>query len=98
MATNFMTDPHAMRDTAGRFATHAQTVSDEARKMMVSGQNIFGSGWNGQAAATSMNTMEQMDQAFRNIVNMLNGASDNLNRSATNYEQQEQASQKILSS
>nr|MEB3907249.1 WXG100 family type VII secretion target [Mycobacterium ulcerans]MEB3911386.1 WXG100 family type VII secretion target [Mycobacterium ulcerans]MEB3921623.1 WXG100 family type VII secretion target [Mycobacterium ulcerans]MEB3925755.1 WXG100 family type VII secretion target [Mycobacterium ulcerans]MEB3929882.1 WXG100 family type VII secretion target [Mycobacterium ulcerans] len=28
MATRFMTDPHAMRDMAGRFEMHAQTVED----------------------------------------------------------------------
>ncbi|EFP19023.1 hypothetical protein TMCG_00448, partial [Mycobacterium tuberculosis SUMu003] len=31
VATRFMTDPHAMRDMAGRFEVHAQTVEDEAR-------------------------------------------------------------------
>ena len=38
----FMTDPHAMRAMAGRFEMHAQTVSDEARKMWASSQNIAG--------------------------------------------------------
>ncbi len=33
MASRFMTDPHAMRDMAGRFEVHAQTVEDEARRM-----------------------------------------------------------------
>ncbi len=36
--------------------------------------------------------------AFRNIVNMLHGVRDGLVRDANNYEQQEQASQQILSS
>ncbi len=36
MATRFMTDPHAMRDMAGRFEVHAQTVEDEARRMWAS--------------------------------------------------------------
>jgi ESAT-6 family protein len=40
----------------------------------------------------------QMNQAFRNIVNMLHGVRDGLVRDASNYEQQEQASQQILSS
>ncbi len=44
MATRFMTDPHAMRDMAGRFEMHAQTVEDEARKMWASSQNIAGAG------------------------------------------------------
>ncbi len=69
MASRFMTDPHAMRDMAGRFAE-----------------------------ATSLDTMTQMNQAFRNIVNMLHGVRDGLVRDANNYEQQEQASQQILSS
>ncbi|MEK1266783.1 WXG100 family type VII secretion target, partial [Mycobacterium ulcerans] len=29
MTARFMTDPHAMRDMAGRFEMHAQTVEDE---------------------------------------------------------------------
>ncbi|WP_230870841.1 hypothetical protein [Mycobacterium canetti] len=52
MATRFMTDPHAMRDMAGRFE----------------------------------------------VLNMLHGVRDGLVRDANNYEQQEQASQQILSS
>jgi hypothetical protein len=39
-----------------------------------------------------------MNQALRNIVSMLHGVRDGLLRDATNYEQQEQASQQILSS
>src|ERR1700761_8284776 len=98
MATRFMTDPHSMRAMAGRFETHAQTVEDEARRMWASSQNISGAGWSGQAEATSLDTMTQMNQAFRNIVNMLHGVRDGLIRDANNYEQQEQASQQILSS
>jgi WXG100 family type VII secretion target len=98
MATRFMTDPHAMRAMAGRFETHAQTVEDEARRMWASSQNISGAGWSGTAQATSYDTMGQMNQAFRNIVNMLHGVRDGMLRDAGNYEQQEQASQQILSS
>lgn len=98
MASRFMTDPHAMRDMAGRFETHAQSVEDDARKMFASSQNISGAGWSGQASAASLDTMGQMNQAFRNIVNMLHGVRDGLIRDAANYEQQEQASQQILSS
>ncbi|CRH16855.1 esat-6 like protein [Mycobacterium tuberculosis] len=92
MASRFMTDPHAMRDMAGRFEVHAQTVEDEARRMWASAQNISGAGWSGMAEATSLDTMTQMNQAFRNIVNMLHGVRDGLVRDANNYEQQEQAS------
>jgi WXG100 family type VII secretion target len=98
MATRFMTDPHGMRAMAGRFETHAQTVEDEARRMWASSQNIAGAGWSGLASATSLDTMGQMNTAFRNIVNMLHGVRDGLIRDANNYEQQEQASQQILGS
>jgi WXG100 family type VII secretion target len=98
MATRFMTDPHAMRAMAGRFEMHAQTVSDEARKMWASSQNIAGAGWSGTAQATSYDTMGQMNQAFTNIVNMLHGVRDGLVRDANHYESQEQASQQILGS
>jgi WXG100 family type VII secretion target len=98
MPARFMTDPNAMRDMAGRFDVHAQTVEDEARKMWASSVNIAGGGWSGTAQTTSYDTMGQMNQAFRNIVNMLHGVRDGLIRDANNYEQQEQASQQILSS
>ncbi len=86
MTSRFMTDPHAMRDMAGRFEVHAQTVEDEARRMWASAQNISGAGWSGMAEATSLDTMTQMNQAFRNIVNMLHGVRDGLVRDANNYE------------
>lgn len=98
MTTRFMTDPHAMRDMAGRFQVHAQTVEDEARRVWASSQNISGAGWAGTAEASSYDTMGQMHQAFRNIVTMLHGVRDGLVRDAGNYEQQEQASQQILGS
>jgi WXG100 family type VII secretion target len=98
MPTRFMTDPHAMRAMAGRFEMHAQTVSDEARKMWASSTNIAGAGWSGQAQLTSYDTMSQMNQTFTNIVNMLHGVRDGLIRDANNYETQEQTSQQILSS
>jgi len=98
MPTRFMTDPNAMRDMASRFDVHAQTVEDEARRMWASSQNISGSGWGGLAERTSYDTMGQMQTAFRNIVTMLHEVRDGLVRDANNYEQQEQASQQILSS
>jgi len=98
MTARFMTDPHAMRDMAGRFEVHAQTVENEARTMWASSQNISGAGWSGQAQASSYDTMGQMNQAFRNIVTMLHSVRDGLVRDANNYEQQEQASQQVLSS
>ena len=98
MTARFMTDPHAMRAMAGRFDTHAQTVEDEARRMWASSTNISGAGWGGLAERTSYDTMGQMQTAFRNIVTMLHGVRDCLVRDANNYEQQEAASQTILSS
>jgi WXG100 family type VII secretion target len=92
----FRTDPHQMGAMAGRFDVHAQTAQDEARKMWASSLNIAGAGWSGTAQATSYDTMRQMNQAFHNIVNMLQGVRDGLLRDATNYEQQEQASQQLL--
>jgi len=86
MPTRFMTDPHQMRGMARRFEMHAQTVSDEARKMWASSQNIAGAGWSGQAQATSYDTMGQVNQAFTNIINMLHGVRDGLIRDANNYE------------
>ncbi len=96
--SRFMTDPDQMRSMAGRFDVHANTVSDGARKMWASSQNIAGAGWTGSAQATSYDTMGQMDQAFRNIVNMLHGVRDGLIRDANQYESMEQASQQALSS
>ncbi|WP_156296845.1 WXG100 family type VII secretion target [Mycobacterium paragordonae] len=98
MAARFMTDPHAMADMAGRFQTHAQRVEDDARTMFASSQNVSGAGWSGQASATSLDTMGQMNEAFRNIVTMLHAVRDGLIRDAANYEQQEQASRQVLSS
>ena len=98
MTNRFMTDPHAMRDVAGRFEVHAHTVEDEARRMWASSQDISGAGWSGMAEAASLDTAGQMNQAFRNIVTMLHGVRDGLVRDANNYEQQEQAAQQALSS
>jgi uncharacterized protein YukE len=82
VARQFKTDPDHMRAMAGLFDVYAQTVQDEALKMRASSQN---------------DTMGQMNQAFRNIVNMLHGVRDDLIRDANDHEQQEQASLQILS-
>ena len=98
MPARFMTDLDQMWAMAGRFNVYGQSVNDEAGKIWASSQNIAGAGWSGTAQVTSYDTMGQMNQAFRNIVNMLHGVRDGLIRDATNYEAQEQASQQILSS
>ncbi|KAA1250917.1 WXG100 family type VII secretion target [Mycobacterium simiae] len=98
MASRSMTDPHEMRAMAGWFETHAQIVEDEARQMWGFSQHISGAGRSGLAEATSLDTMGQLHQAFRNIVNMLHEVRDGSIRDGTNYEQQELTSQQILSS
>jgi WXG100 family type VII secretion target len=86
-----------MRAIAGRFDVHAQTVEDEARQMWASSQHIAGAGWSGIAQVVSYDTMGQINEAFRNIVDMLHGVRDGLIRDAANYEAQEQASRQLLS-
>ncbi|MBN3459461.1 WXG100 family type VII secretion target [Mycobacterium sp. DSM 3803] len=96
--SNFLTDPDAMRDYSGRFHNHAGVVEEEAKKAWASSQNIAGAGWGGQAQGTSSATMEEMQRAFRNIVDMLQHTSDTLGRNATEYETREHESSQILSS
>src|ERR1700740_3722885 len=98
MPARFLTDSPHTRSMAGRFEMHAQTVEDEARKMWASSMNIAGAGWSGQAQATSYDTMGQMNQAFRTMMNMLHGVRAGLLRDTNNYEQQEAASRTALSS
>lgn len=66
--------------------------------MWASSHCIAGAGWTGTAQVASCDTMGHVNQAFNNIVNMLHGVRDGLIRDANNYEQQELASQHILSS
>ncbi len=62
-----------MREIAGRFEVHAQTVAYEAGRMWASAQNIAGAGRSGMAQATSRDTMGQLNTAFRTSVNMMHG-------------------------
>ncbi len=96
--SNFLSDPDAMRDYAGRFHAHSQTIEAEANKAWSSSTAISGAGWSGAANTTSSGTLEEMMRAFRNIVDMTQGVSDKLNRSADEYEQREHESSQILSS
>ncbi|KJX75338.1 WXG100 family type VII secretion target [Mycobacterium lepromatosis] len=93
----FMTDPQAMRDMAHKFDMHAQNVRDESHKMFMSSMDIAGAGWSGTAQLTSHDTMEQMNQAFRNIVTLLEDVRDQLGTAADRYEHQEETSKQILS-
>ncbi len=56
--------------------------------------------WSGTVASGEAGGLDVWAEClgFRNIVNMLHGVRDGLVRDANNYEQQEQASQQILSS
>jgi WXG100 family type VII secretion target len=73
-------------------------VQDEALKVRASSQNIAGADWPGQAGLSSYDAMGQISEAFRNIVNMLHGARDDLIRDANIYEQQERDFQQTLGS
>lgn len=95
--SNLLSDPDAMRDYAGRFHQHATVIDDEARKAWSSSQSIAGAGWNGHAQTTSAATLEEMMRAFRNIHDMTQHVSDNLTRSAQEYEDREHVSGQSLS-
>lgn len=97
MTARLMADPHAMRDMAGRFEVHAQTVEAEARKMWALSADIAGASWSGTAQATSYDTMHETNRAFTNIVDMLHSVRDGLTRDANHYESHEQASRRTLS-
>lgn len=83
---SFMTDPEAMRDYARRFDTHAEVVHTEARGAMSAAESASGGIWKGTAEGASMDSIAQMAKAFAKIEEMMRWASDNLNRSATEYE------------
>ncbi|MGB9306233.1 MAG: WXG100 family type VII secretion target [Mycobacterium sp.] len=86
MTNRFMIDPHEMRAVADLFDMYAQIVQDEALMMLC------------KAQVDSHDTKGQINQTFRNIVDMLHGARDGLIRDADIYEQQEQAPKRILGS
>lgn len=73
MTERFTTDPHQMRIMASRFAGHAQSIEDEARRI--------------QASAPNSDGARQASQAFRNIVNMLHGVRDELTRDANSRQE-----------
>lgn len=95
--SNFMTNPATMRDYSGRFSTHATDIGVEANKAWQATQSISGTGWTGNAQMASMGSVEEMNQAFRNIQNMLEQVSMGLNKAATDYETAEHDSQRALS-
>lgn len=72
MTARLMSDPQAMRDLAGRFEEHVQTLVAEAYRMCVSSQH----------------TLSQAETAFRSIVSMLDWVREGLVGAATRCEQQ----------
>lgn len=97
MTGQFTAAPNQLRAMASRFAGHAKSVEDEARKFEASSQNNAGADRGGAAQGTPYDTRGQMNQAFRNIVNLLQGVRDDLTRDASNYEQQEHAPRRSCS-
>lgn len=86
---NFKTDPAAMLDHSNRFANHSTTIQEEAQKAYQSAMNISGAGWSGDAEGTSMASVEQLNQAFRNIAEMTHWASTNIKAAHDTYLEQE---------
>ena len=86
---NFMTDPAAMLDHSRRFATHADTIHEHSMAAYNSATQISGAGWLGGANNASMDSVEQLNQAFRNIRDMMQWASDNIKGAHDTYVQRE---------
>lgn len=86
---NFMTDPAAMRNSAKKFHGHADNIAADAGKAWASANDIAGAGWQGDANGASLNSMEEMNRAFKKIQDMCSHTADTLARGADTYEQQE---------
>jgi WXG100 family type VII secretion target len=96
--SNLMTDSEQMRDFSRRFHNHASVIEDESRKAYASSQNISGAGWWGSAEGASNVSVAEMQKAFNNIRDMMQFTSDNLARSADQYDEGEQNATQTLSS
>jgi WXG100 family type VII secretion target len=94
---NFMTDPEAMMDHSRRFAGHADAIHQHSQSAYNSATEIAGAGWSGQANQTSTGSVEQMTQAFANIRDMMQWASDNIRSAHDTYVQRELDSAHFLS-
>jgi WXG100 family type VII secretion target len=92
-----MTDPAAMLDHSSRFAIHADTIHEHAQAAYNSATQIAGAGWTGTANNTSLDSVEQLNQAFRNIRDMMQWASDNIKAAHDTYVQRELDSANTLS-
>ena len=95
---NLMTDSSLMRDFQRRFAVHADTIEAESAKAYASSQNISGAGWYGAAEGASLTSVADMQKAFNNIRDMMQFTSDNLGRSADQYDEGEHNATATLSS
>lgn len=93
-----MTDVGQLRDFAGRFATHADIIEDEARRAFASSENIAGGGWFGSAQVMSHGTMEEVMRAFRNIRDLMDHTSQTMSKNADDYEHSEAANRAELQS
>jgi WXG100 family type VII secretion target len=96
--SNLMTDSAQMREYSRRFHTHATVIEDEAKKAYTASQNISGAGWWGSAEGASNTSVGEMNRAFNNIRDMMQFTSDNLARSADNYDEGEHNATQVLSS
>jgi len=86
---SLMTDPDAMRNYSSRFDGHAAATDAEATKAFASSQNMSGGSWKGMAEAASLNTMTELNQAFRRIHEQMLFVSQGLARAAAEYERNE---------
>lgn len=86
---SLMTDPEGMRNYSGRFGGHADTIEAESAKAFASSQNMSGGSWKGMAEAASLNTMTELNQAFRRIHEQMMFVSQGLARGAAEYERNE---------
>jgi WXG100 family type VII secretion target len=96
--SNLMTDSAMMRDFQRKFAEHATTIEAESGRAYASSTNISGAGWYGSAEGASMTSMGDMQKAFNNIRDMMQFTSDNLGRSADQYDEGEHNATATLSS
>ena len=86
---SLMTDPESMRTYASRFDGHAAATDAESAKAFASSQNMSGGSWKGMAEAASLNTMTELNQAFRRIHEQMMFVSQGLSRGAAEYERNE---------
>lgn len=95
--SKLMTDSGLMREFQRKFAGHADVIEAESARAYASSQNISGGGWYGSAEGASLTSVGDLQKAFNNIRDMMQFVSDNLGRSADQYDEGEQAATSALS-